>query len=183
MTNSDYNDPSDRAIIDKAISQGVLNGKYIDIDGAKPDVMYIFKVNSTSVSYYQVLLPFGGNIGYYSGSFLTGPGFSFVNTLSSENSFNYNVVQFGIRSSGTKLKGQIILKDSSHSVISFTSNFPPPPYVPSGNLGDVTYVVTEGFKEMSKNGALVVLAAIGVAVLFLGGMFLWRKVKSWTSKV
>lgn len=46
-----------------------------------------------------------------------------------------------------------------------------------------TNSMTSGLSGMQTAGIAVVLAAIGVGVLFLGAKFLWGKVKQWLAKI
>lgn len=56
-------------------------------------------------------------------------------------------------------------------------------FLAAEGLGDFTTAMTSGFSDMKTQGIVIVLAAIGVGVLFLGAKFLWGKVKQWTSKI
>lgn len=51
------------------------------------------------------------------------------------------------------------------------------------DFSQFTNAMTSGFANMQTAGITIVLAAIGMGVLFIGAAFLWGKVRQWTKKI
>lgn len=53
----------------------------------------------------------------------------------------------------------------------------------SAGLSQITDGILGMFKDVQAEGVKVVLGAIALGVVFLGGKWLWGKAKQWVSKV
>lgn len=55
--------------------------------------------------------------------------------------------------------------------------------VADAGLGQITEAMTGVFSDVKQAGITIVITAIGLGVIFIGGKWLWGKTKQWLSKV